>query len=76
MMKPEFDPYDLLIECMERLQMIELKHNQLATAFQQTDQELTIALQSLKHLQQTHMITMSNQVKLEKRIQDLEALTK
>ena len=74
MMKPDFDPYDLLIECLERLQMLEQKHANLATAFRQTDREFNLALKSLQHLQQTHLVNLSNQAKLEKRIKELESL--
>jgi hypothetical protein len=53
------------MEVMERMSHLEQAHNKLATAFQKTERELNIALHSIRHLQQTHMITLSNQVKAE-----------
>lgn len=55
MMPNNFDPYNMLIEINDRLTRMELAHNKLARAFQQTEQELTIALHSLKMLQQKHL---------------------
>jgi len=65
MMNRDFDPYDILMEVMERLNRLEHAHNKLANAFQKTERELNIALQSIKHLQQSHMVILSNQVKAE-----------
>jgi hypothetical protein len=50
-----FDPYDTLIEAMERIQRLEFAHNQLATAYNKSEQELNTALKSLNHLQKSHM---------------------
>lgn len=63
-----FDPYDLLMECLERIDRLEKTHNNLANAYNKSEQELNIALHSLRHLQQTHMMTLSNQAKLEAKI--------
>lgn len=75
-MRSEFDPYDLLMEALERLSYLENKHNQLAHAFQETEREFNLALQSIKHLQQSQLVVLSNQTKMEKRLQELESLTK
>ena len=50
-----FDPYDTLIEAVERIQRLEFAHNQLATAYNKSEQELNTALKSLNHLQKSHM---------------------
>lgn len=50
-----FDPYDTLIEAMERIQRLESAHNKLATAYNKSEQELNTALKSLNHLQKSHM---------------------
>lgn len=55
MMNNNFDPYDLLMETADRLSRLEQAHNKLAHAYQKTDQELTVALHSLKNLQQHHL---------------------
>ena len=61
MMNRGFDPYDILIEVTERLQVLEIAHNKMADALHKTDQELQIALHSLRHLQQKH-ISLSSTV--------------
>jgi len=55
MMDNGFDPYDLLINLSERLNRLEHAHNKMAHAFQRTERDLNIALQSLRHLQQKHL---------------------
>lgn len=50
-----WDPYDLLIEAVERIQALEKAHNNLADAFQKSERELNIALKSLNHLQKSHL---------------------
>jgi hypothetical protein len=50
-----FDPYDALIELNERMNRLEVTHNKLAHAYQRTEQELNIALQSLNSLQKGHL---------------------
>lgn len=50
-----FDPYELLIEMQERLSQLENMHNKLAHAFQQSEQELTMALKLLRSLQQHNL---------------------
>lgn len=50
-----FDPYNALIELDERINRMELVHNNLAAAFQRTEQELNLALSSLNHLQKGHL---------------------
>lgn len=50
-----FDPYDTLIEAMERIQRLEQAHNNLATAYNKSEMELNTALKSLHHLQKSHM---------------------
>lgn len=53
-----FDPYDALIQAMERLQRLEQAHNQLAIAHAQSQKEFTAALQTLHHLQQSHLLSL------------------
>ena len=55
MFNNDFDPYDVLISLQARITHLEKAHNKLAHAYQQTEQELTITLQSLRSLQQHHM---------------------
>ena len=62
-MNRDFDPYDLLMEVMERMNRMEQAHNNLAKAFEKTERELNIALHSVRHLQQQYMLLLSNQVK-------------
>ena len=63
MMNRDFDPYDLLMEVMERMNRMEQAHNNLAKAFEKTERELNITLHSVRHLQQQYMLLLSNQVK-------------
>ena len=51
----QFDPYDALIELNDRINRMEIAHNNLAKAFQRTEQELNMALTSLQHLQKSHL---------------------
>lgn len=53
-----FDPYDTLMEAMERIQRLEVAHNKLATAYNKSEQELNTALKSLNRLQQNQLMTM------------------
>lgn len=51
----DFDPYDTLLEAMERIQRLEQAHNKLAHAFDKSERELNTALKALNHLQRSHM---------------------
>ena len=73
MMNRGFDPYDILIEVTERLQVLEIAHNKMADALHKTDQELQVALHSLRFLQQKH-ISLSSTVG--RHISDHEQKTK
>ena len=62
-MMPDFSPYDLLIQMELRMNQLEKAHNKLADAYQQSEQELTIALHSVKQLQQI-VAQLQNRVKI------------
>ena len=62
-MMSDFNPYDLLIQLDIRYNHLEKAHNKLADAFQQSEQELTIALHSVKQLQQI-VAQLQNRVKV------------
>lgn len=51
MMPSDFDPYDALIDLNERMLRMEKTHNALARAFQKSEQELSMALESIVGLQ-------------------------
>lgn len=72
----DFDPYDVLIQAMERLEQLERQHNKLAHAFQKTEREFNLALQSLKHLQQTQLHVLSKQVIMDKEVTALKQTNK
>ena len=55
MMNNDFNPYDTLIECVERIARLEKVHNNLAIAFEKSEQELTQALKSIRHLQHVYL---------------------
>lgn len=55
MMDNNFDPYDMLMQMSERMLVMEKAHNKLAEAFTKSEHELTIALHSLRNLQQAHL---------------------
>lgn len=71
-MKPQFDPYDMLISLAARLQEVEQKHNSLAAAYEKTENELTIALHSIKNLQKLQVNTSHNLSRLIKELQQNE----
>jgi len=50
-----FSPYDALIELNERMNRLEKAHNKLVHAFQQTEGELNILLNSFQNLQRAHL---------------------
>lgn len=54
-MRTQFDPYDMLIELNERLNRLEAAHNKLAHAYQQTERDLSMTLDSLQSLQKAHL---------------------
>jgi hypothetical protein len=54
-MKHQFDPYDLLIELNERLSRLEVAHNKLARAYEQTEKDFSVLLTSHQHLQKAHL---------------------
>ena len=62
-MMPDFSPYDLLIQMELRMNQLEKAHNKLADAYQQSEHELTIALHSVKQLQQI-VAQLQNRVKI------------
>lgn len=64
-LNPSFDPFDTLIELNSRLQLLERAHNRMAHAYQQTEQDLSLALDAIKQLQ-LHIITMESRNKLDK----------
>lgn len=66
MMPNDFDPYDALISMNERLHRLEQAHNKMAHAYQQSENELTVALHSLKNLQQKHINLMVRVDRIEK----------
>jgi predicted nuclease with TOPRIM domain len=51
----QFDPYDALIELNERINRMEIAHNKLAHAFQQTEQEFTMLSKAFNNLQKSHL---------------------
>lgn len=53
-----FDPYDTLLEAVERIQRLEQAHNNLANAYQKSERELNTALRSLNSLQKSHMAAL------------------
>jgi geranylgeranyl pyrophosphate synthase len=53
-----FDPYDTLLEAVERIQRLEHAHNNLAKAFEKSERELNTALKSLNSLQRSHMAAL------------------
>ena len=55
MMNNDFDPYDALIQMNERLHALEKAHNKMAHAYQASERDLSIALNSLRNLQQQHL---------------------
>ena len=55
MMDNNFDPYEMLINLQERLNRLENAHNKLAYAFQRTEADLNVTLNSLRNLQQAHL---------------------
>ena len=54
-MNNDFNPYDTLIECVERIQRLEHAHNALAREFEKSQHELTQALKSIRHLQHVYL---------------------
>lgn len=57
-MDNDFDPYDALISMNERLNVLEKAHNNMAHAFQSSERELTVALHSLRSLQQRYLLLL------------------
>lgn len=51
-MNHDFDPYDMLLQITERINLIERQHNKLAKAYQLSQRDLDTALKSIQHLQQ------------------------
>ena len=51
----QFDPYDALVELNERMNRMEIAHNNLAKAFQQTEQEFTMLSKAFNNLQKSHL---------------------
>lgn len=58
MMNNDFDPYDALISMNERLHILEKAHNKMANAFHTSEKELTLALHSLRSLQQRYLLLL------------------
>lgn len=52
-MNNNFDPYDLLITALERIDRLENAHNKLVHAHQRMEAEFNTALKSLQHLQRS-----------------------
>ena len=61
----DFDPYDLLVDMSTRLARLESAHNKMAQAYQQQEQELTIALHTIKQLQLSQQTLIQRTAKLD-----------
>ena len=61
-----WDPYDALITMNERLHSLERAHNKMAHAFQQSEHDLSLALNSLRSLQQRYLLLL-------KRVEETDA---
>lgn len=55
MFSRDFNPYDALVELNERLMRVEQAHNALARAFEQTEREVNVILQSVQALQKAQL---------------------
>jgi hypothetical protein len=55
MLKPNFDPYNALIELNERMTRLEVTHNRLADAYMTSEQELNEVAECLLSLQKSHL---------------------
>lgn len=55
MLNNDWDPYDALIDLNERLLRLETAHNNLAHAYEQSERELGLALDSILSLQKSHL---------------------
>jgi uncharacterized 2Fe-2S/4Fe-4S cluster protein (DUF4445 family) len=71
-MNTDFDPYDVLMQTMERLARLEHAHNILVNAFKQSEQDLNSALRSLQALQKQHMNLMSKQAASHNEIKEIK----
>jgi hypothetical protein len=61
-MNNDFDPYDILISTAERVNRLEAAHNKMAESYSKTEKEFTIALHSIRHLQQSYLEILSQQI--------------
>lgn len=55
MMDNNFDPYEILVNLQERMNRLEHAHNQLARAFQKTEVDLNVTLNTLRQLQKAQL---------------------
>lgn len=53
-----FDPYDLLMQIIERQQRLEQAHNKLAQSYEYTQRDLSTALHTIQDLQRRHITAL------------------
>lgn len=51
----DFDPYEVLLDLIERVNRVEQAHNNLAHAYERSERELNQALHLLQQLQKRHL---------------------
>lgn len=66
MFNGDFDPYDLLMQLLERMQRLENVHNNLAIAYEQSQHDLSQALHIIQSLQRRHMAVLQRLDALER----------
>lgn len=62
----DFDPYDYIMQLQHRILALEVAHNRLAAAFQQTEAEFNIALHSVNILQ-SHLAKAKAEIEILKK---------
>jgi len=73
MFDSHFDPYDLLMELIERMQRLEQAHNSLA---EYTQRDLSTALYTLQDLQRRHVALLQRLTALERESMNAQSNTR
>jgi hypothetical protein len=54
MFNNDFDPYDQIMQMSQRLLGLQDAHNNLGRAFERSERDLSVALEAIRNLQQSH----------------------
>lgn len=73
MFEHDFDPYEFLIQTVERQQRLETAHNRLADAYSKSQHDLTVSLHTIQNLQHRYISVLQRLDALEREMMNAQS---